>query len=491
MRVQEPSGREARRPADRLLEYGLIGLAFSLPHSLALAQVFAYGSLVCWLWMAVRQRRIPGWHPVLGWGVLAFAAAAVVVSLLGPRPEACLPKLHRLVLYLITFAVAAVGPRPGEAAVRPALRIAFALALGVAVRGAIDVVAMPVAAARVPAGQAVVERVVGTGATSTQRAMERSVIRWLMQTDGNRTEQRLALEWILKRVGERNRIQQVDWFFSGFSPKEQDAFLRQRLARIPLSPPRSYRERLFDQGDMRSPQFYMVALILLVGCLSVPVFTRLGRAGATAAVLATLAGLVLHFKRGAWFAAAAGLGLLAMMARRWKILVALVVVAAGVCALPWTRNRLADLPLQFQSGQGTRADIWLKAAPGIFREYPWGVGYGGMLRTDISSRVPQAEAKQDHLHSNLLQMRAELGWPGLGLWLGWMGAVLGVAAGAANRLRKRSAPVTGLAQAVLAALTALLFNGLAEYNFGTGLIRLLFALLCGLAVTLDRESRAP
>jgi O-antigen ligase len=221
----------------------------------------------------------------------------------------------------------------------------------------------------------------------------------------------------------------------------------------------------------------------------VPGFDRLKRSGTAAAVAFTLAGLVLHFKRGAWLSAAAGLVVLAGVARRWKILLALGLAAAAVCALPWTQARLADLPLQWKAGQGTRADIWLKAAPGIFREHPWGLGYGGMQKSDVSSRVPQVEAKQDHLHSNLLQMRAELGWAGLVVWLGWMIATLAVAARAGSRLQRRGNPTAALAQGAFAALAALLFNGLAEYNFGTGLIRLLFVLLCGLIIALEREGR--
>lgn len=471
-------------PAGRVLEYGLIGLAASLPHSLALAQVFAYGSLLCWAWMAVRTRRFPGWHPVLGACFLAFAAVAVTVSLTGPRPELCLPKLHRLVLYLLTFAVAAVPPRAAESALRPALRIALAFALSTAARGAHDLVAFPLSAGRIPPGQAALERVAGErpfNASST-------VVRWLM-SPGEAAEKRAALDWLMAENRRTHRGPDLEWFFNGMTPAEQDAFVRRLLERVPPPLPRSYAQRLFEQGDMRRPQFYMVALLLLAGGLGGATLARTGRAGRPAAVLLVLAGLLLHFKRGAWLAALAACSWLALLERRWKLLGVAAVVVLVALSLPWTRTRLADLPRQMQAGQGTRHDIWVKAAPALFRAHPGGVGYGGMRREDIASRVPEAEAKQDHLHSNILQMRAELGWTGLGVWVAWMVAALVLAVRAGVWLGRAHPEARAFAHSLAAALSGLLLNGLVEYNFGTGLIRLLFALLLGCILAADRESR--
>ena len=244
---------------------------------------------------------------------------------------------------------------------------------------------------------------------------------------------------------------------------------------------------VFHQGSMRTPQFHMVALIFLlagagVGGWDLARGLRLG-VGAL-----NLLGVFWHFKRGVWMATLFGWVALAVSGCRVRRDRAWVV--AGLMLLALTigpvRTRLCAAAADVMC-PGGRWELWTKAAPEIVRKAPWGIGYGAMKNYELRHRVPHVEAKLNHLHNNALQVLAEIGWPGLIVWVGWMTHMLILMARAVQRRCKWGGDGAALARGVWASAVALLMNGLVEYNFGTGTILIWFAVQMGMVAVLASE----
>lgn len=391
---------------DSVLRALLLAVPFTLPWSIALAQIAAAAALLAWAADAIRRRdrgvlRNPMLPPLL-----LFAAVAIVASAQGWRPEVSFPKMHRVLWFLLAFAIPSVRPRPGEGPLAFPAQIVAALVAGTTLRSLYDLVAIPLAMRHVPSG----------------------------------------------------------W------------------------PPAFW---LFSQGDMRTPQFYMAALCFLMAGVR-PVWTAGRRWSKHAAMVLNAAGLVIHFKRGVWGAFAGAAALLAVAGRRWRALLALAVVGVALLALPPARERMCAACADFLR-QGCRWELWTKAAPELIRKYPLGMGLAAMKNRDLRRHVRAIEPKLNHLHNNALQVAVELGWAGLAVWLAWMAGTLRLLARAHARFAARDprGPGARLALGTFAAFCGLLINGLVEYNFGTGLILMLYAVLMGLAVALDRASLAP
>ncbi len=389
-----------------LLDGLLLAFAFTLPLSIALGQLFAYAALLAWFAGLLRRRDLRWMRSPLFAGFALFALTAILVSVFGPRPEICIRKLHRLLLYFLPFAIAAVPPRPGESRAGPAARYALAFALGAAALAAYDTVRIPL---------------VGCLAKPLP-GMDRTF-----------------------------------WFF--------------------------------HQGDMRSPQFFLCALCVLLAAGQTPEVRR-GRAVRAVLLAILAAALVLHFKRGAWLSFGGAALILAVSLRRFRPLIVALAMAVVLALLPAGQARLRALAREWTGDvRGGRHELWRRAVPALLERHPWGLGYGGMTNRDLSRHVPRVEPKLNHLHNNLLQILVEMGPFGAGVWLGWMIAALALLANARRRLAAAGHPQAWLAAGVLAAFCGLLLQGLVEYNFGTGLIRMLFCLWLGAALVLHAAAR--
>ncbi len=237
---------------------------------------------------------------------------------------------------------------------------------------------------------------------------------------------------------------------------------------------------LFDMGNMRDPQMYMVSLSLLVGWL---LYRKPGRRLGwwwLAAVLNTAA-FVLHFKRGAWLAFLVSAGLLALAARRRRVMVMLLVAVACAFALPQVRQRMGLLRDEMRIKTGGRYVLWTRIAPPMLHDYPWGMGWKAVRHEDFTQYDQRIQPKLNHLHNNALQLRLELGWAGVAAWLAWMLTGLVVMWRILRTAVRQATPEAGLAYGLLGGFLALQLNGLVEYNFGDAEIFMLFNLLLGLA----------
>jgi O-antigen ligase len=242
---------------------------------------------------------------------------------------------------------------------------------------------------------------------------------------------------------------------------------------------------LFLTGNMRDPQFYMVGLCLVAGLV-------LGGAWSmrypptAAALLFSAAGLLIHFKRGAWTATLGGLVVIALVSRRWKPVVWAGAVLAMVLLSPAVRERVGQIGREFDIERGGRMLLWTEVGPELIAEHPFGVGWKAVKHEDFLAVSERVEPRLNHLHNNFMQVTLELGWLGLAVWTVWMAAI-GVTAWQAARAGRGAAadPVrAGLGLGVLGAFAAVMFNGLVEYNFGDSEIFMMLMLLMGWAAAL-------
>jgi hypothetical protein len=251
---------------------------------------------------------------------------------------------------------------------------------------------------------------------------------------------------------------------------------------------RTYNDALAKLGGMATAQRLMAGFVASLG-LALQARRGPDRREVrrrTALTLLLAAALVVALKRGPWISAllvalpllAAGLGLR-------RVLPAMLLAAVLVLALPAARARLADLPSELTFDKGGRALMWRHIVPGLHRDHPWGVGFRGLTNDAMRRYTRRVELRQNHVHSNPLQVLVELGWQGLAAYVVWM--FLGLRDGLRLAFRPRG-PAAGwhdgdalLRAMPLAMLASLVLNGFVEYNFADGELVVIYGLAMGLA----------
>lgn len=251
-------------------------------------------------------------------------------------------------------------------------------------------------------------------------------------------------------------------------------------------PARARAPSLFDQGNMRDPQMYMVALSLLLGWILYRRSTVGLRWWWMAAALNAVA-FILHFKRGAWLAFLLSAAVLALVARRRRVVAFLVLAVLAALAIPQVRERLDLLRDEVRMKTGGRYALWTGVAPRMLEDYPWGMGWKAARHEDFMKYGVRIQPKLNHLHNNALQLRLELGWPGILAWAVWMGAGFVLMW---KSYRASRGPPAAWAYGILGGFLALHLNGLVEYNFGDAEIFMLFTLLLGLAAAQRNQMQA-
>lgn len=242
----------------------------------------------------------------------------------------------------------------------------------------------------------------------------------------------------------------------------------------------------FDVGNMRDPQMYLAASLLLLGFAAYEP-DRSHRRLAWWMLACVAMGLVLNFKRGAWGAALVAFLLVIVLARKWRWVVVVLLFAGMLWVLPWTRQRIEQSRQEFSIRFGGRYTLWSEVAPPMLRRFPQGIGYAASRHTDFLRYAPRVQPGLHHLHNNLLQIALELGWAGLATWIWWIGRCLWSAAKTYRQTCKISPVSAAVSLGVFGSLVGLLCNGVVEYNFGDSEILMLWYLLTGLIVGLERS----
>jgi len=239
---------------------------------------------------------------------------------------------------------------------------------------------------------------------------------------------------------------------------------------------------LLDAGNMRDPQFYMCALLVLV-CLAMrrkPIKIRWVYLIVPGLLISTA--FLLHNKRGSWLAFMIALFLLILLWRRFKWLAAPVLFAGALMLIPQTRDRVLDIANRFNSSEGDRYALWTEIAPPLLRDHPFGIGYRAMRHDLLRSYSPNIQPRLNHLHNNWLQIAAETGWHTMIAW----SCLVAIALARIFPRPKDDEPIAGpharvVRSAVFISLVALILNGVVEYNWGDTELIMFYAMLLAYA----------
>jgi len=252
---------------------------------------------------------------------------------------------------------------------------------------------------------------------------------------------------------------------------------------------RSMGVKIFDTGAMTAPQFYLAGLCLAAAMVVTKAWSVRYPPFAVA-LLFSMGGLLIHFKRGAWLSALLMLVLMMVCGRKWKMLILVFLIATAFAFLPVVQKRMSDLPKEFDITRGGRAHMMLEVAPALIKAHPFGMGWRAVKADDFKAVSDRVESNRDHVHNNFLQITVELGVAGLIAWMAWMGAALWLFFKSWRFFSSGNQSFeSGLALGAMLAFAGLLINGLGEYNFGDSEIFRLMIFLIAVAVSLHLKSR--
>ncbi len=242
-------------------------------------------------------------------------------------------------------------------------------------------------------------------------------------------------------------------------------------------------DTLRDSASMTDAQRLVVGI--LVTLAAVVICRKLGRrclVWVAVLVLQALA-LLITFKRGSWICLVLVIGVLLAIKANWRYLAGLAAAVLLLALLPPVRGRLADLRSEFNSDRGGRLTMWFEIAPVLSRQNPWfGVGWRAVTEEMMVAIAPHVERNRNHLHSNIAEIIVETGWIGFAVYAAWMVKALWDSASFYMGVRRKSEEEAFASLAILAALCALLINGLIEFNFADGELVLVYSMLMGCAV---------
>lgn len=192
--------------------------------------------------------------------------------------------------------------------------------------------------------------------------------------------------------------------------------------------------------------------------------------------------LLLTQTRNAWLGAIVGLTLIAILRAPkllWGLGAAILLVAITRPEVVMRRLTLTD------ASSRDRYFMWQAGVDMIMEKPIFGQGPRMVEEAYGSYRWPGApNPNTSHLHNNVLQLAAERGIPCAVWWLWWMAAAMG------DAYRQARIGLRGLgwvSAATLAALSAVLVAGLAEYNFGDSEVLMFILLLTALPYALKRQ----
>ncbi|HEY8241766.1 MAG TPA: O-antigen ligase family protein [Kiritimatiellia bacterium] len=248
---------------------------------------------------------------------------------------------------------------------------------------------------------------------------------------------------------------------------------------------------IYKLGNMREPQIYAVALCLIIGAL-VHGEWSLKMPAAAAALVLNAAGLILHFKRGAWMAFVLAVVIMGLATRSRKVILIMGLCVLSLLALPQVRHRVGMVENEFSQRFGGRMKLWTRAAPRLISAHPMGIGWRAVKHEDLKGVTRHVQSGLNHMHDNILQVTVETGWLGLAAWLNWMGTVLYILWTSYRRSKPVEAGAAAMSLGLLGGFCAVMLNGVVEYNFGDAEIFMVLCFLMGMSgIVVDRLRARP
>jgi O-antigen ligase len=187
--------------------------------------------------------------------------------------------------------------------------------------------------------------------------------------------------------------------------------------------------------------------------------------------------LLLSMTRSAWMGAILGLALIAAVRNYRLVLVAILLIAGVWLTLPDRFNE--RIKSSFDPADTTvrvRIEL-LRTGVNFIRSHPYtGVGPRMVSRTFSRYRVSHEfpDWAYQHLHNNVVEIAAEMGFLGLAAWLGiWLKVAWDHVSFLRTAMKTGDRDLIAITLGGFGSLLAFLAAGLLEYNFGDSEILLL------------------
>jgi O-antigen ligase len=242
--------------------------------------------------------------------------------------------------------------------------------------------------------------------------------------------------------------------------------------------------RLRPRGTMGHYMTYSGTLMLVIGVAAARiVFGVRDRLWPALVMPALIVALTLTFTRSAWVGVCVGVSLLFIL-KDFRLTGLIPVIIALLFAL--APDRITDRIMSvFDLRDPTSRDrvAMLQTGAAMIKDHPLaGVGPNMVERLYTQYRDPAGVQKVNpHLHNVPVQIAAERGLPALAAWLAFIGVLAVGVFGIFRRAQDRV-----LAAGALAALAAMLFAGMFEYNFGDSEFLMLFLVIVTLPFAAER-----
>jgi O-antigen ligase len=242
--------------------------------------------------------------------------------------------------------------------------------------------------------------------------------------------------------------------------------------------------RLRPRGTMGHYMTYSGTLMLVIGVAAARiVFGVRDRLWPALVMPALIVALTLTFTRSAWVGVCVGVSLLFIL-KDFRLTGLIPVIIALLFAL--APDRITDRIMSvFDLRDASSRDrvAMLQTGAAMIKDHPLaGVGPNMVERLYTQYRDPAGVQKVNpHLHNVPVQIAAERGLPALAAWLVFIGVLAVGVFGIFRRAQDRV-----LAAGALAALAAMLFAGMFEYNFGDSEFLMLFLIIVTLPFAAER-----
>ena len=242
--------------------------------------------------------------------------------------------------------------------------------------------------------------------------------------------------------------------------------------------------RLRPRGTMGHYMTYSGVLMLVIGVAAARiVFGGRDRLWPALVMPALIVALTLTFTRSAWVGVCVGVSLLFIL-KDFRLTGLIPVIIALLFAL--APDRITDRIMSvFDLRDPSSIDrvAMLQTGAAMIKDHPLaGVGPNMVERLYTQYRDPNGVQKVNpHLHNVPVQIAAERGLPALAAWLAFVGMLAVGIFGIFRRAQDRV-----LAAGALAALAAMLFAGMFEYNFGDSEFLMLFLVIVTLPFAAER-----
>lgn len=253
-------------------------------------------------------------------------------------------------------------------------------------------------------------------------------------------------------------------------------------ADVKADPALLFSDVMITLGSMTDAQRLMVGILISTGGLIL--IRKKGASTMWWWILLTIqaSALLLTFKRGSLICLILSLGLYVVSRLKVRYVAAFLALFALILLFPSQRQRIFSLRDEFNPDKGGRMTMWFRVAPVIHKQYPWmGIGWRALTNEMMIEAHPKTEKNRNHLHSNIAEIIVETGWIGFAIYSLWMLKILYDAVFFAHGSRKNDDDDPVNSFVLLMAITALLLNGLVEFNFADGEIVLIFSMVAGCA----------